>query len=177
MISDAYYHHHCDADSIDTLFLFRARQRNHVHNVTLLHLVTRNSHSALCTMPNVRRTVHVALLLALILSEASTCGPGRGAGRRRGPHKLTPLVFKQHVPNVSENTLGASGPGAKEGKITRSDKRFKSLVANYNYNIVFRDEEKTQADRMMSQVRSIPFRSLPMSLSMNSGCRLYPCTY
>jgi len=63
---------------------------------------------------------------------------------------MTPLVFKQHVPNVSENTIGASG--LAEGQITRSDPKLKDLVSNYNPDIVFKDEEGTGADRIMTQV-------------------------
>ncbi|ELU09678.1 hypothetical protein CAPTEDRAFT_129621 [Capitella teleta] len=90
----------------------------------------------------------VFCLLALS-RPAWACGPGRASGRRRGARKMTPLVFKQHVPNISENTLGASG--LNEGRITRDDPRFKDLVENYNPDVVFKDEEGTGADRIMSQ--------------------------
>jgi len=65
---------------------------------------------------------------------------------------MTPLVFKQHVPNVSENTLGASGPS--EGRISRSDARFNDLVINNNPDIVFKNRQGSHNDRIMSQVSS-----------------------
>ena len=104
-----------------------------------------------------RHTNLLTLLLALLVLFASlsdACAPRGGSGTRRHRRKLTPLVFKQHVPNVSENTLGASG--LTDGPIKRKDPRFKDLVRNNNPDIWFRDEEGTGDDRIMSQVRINP---------------------
>ncbi|XP_034487570.1 protein hedgehog [Drosophila innubila] len=88
------------------------------------------------------------LLLALNFRHAHSCGPGRGLGRRR-ERNLYPLVLKQTVPNLSEYQNGASGP--LEGVIQRDSPKFKDLVPNYNRDILFRDEEGTGADRLMSK--------------------------
>ncbi|GAB1605673.1 sonic hedgehog protein-like [Argonauta hians] len=91
----------------------------------------------------------ILVFFLLVTSHSLACGPGRGPGKRRGPRKRTPLVFKQHIPNVSENTVGASG--TYEGKITKPDSRFKEMVTNLNPNIVFRNEEENNEDRVMSK--------------------------
>ncbi|KFB45377.1 AGAP001412-PA-like protein [Anopheles sinensis] len=101
-----------------------------------------------------RRQRTVLLLVALLalvqlLPGVESCGPGRGIGGPRRTRKLLPLVFKQHVPNVSENSLSASG--MQEGAISRNDSKFRNLETNYNKDIIFKDEEGTGADRVMTQ--------------------------
>ena len=112
----------------------------------------------LCWRSRRRKWLLTILIVFLQSLTVEGCGPGRGGIRRRGSRKITPLVYKQHVPNYSERSLAASG--LPEGLVDRSNPKFRQLVANYNNDIIFKDEEGTGADRLMTPVS-------PNSIYMN----------
>lgn len=68
-------------------------------------------------------------------------------GATLGVEMSDDLRLGQKVPNASE--VATSGPIAS--KIKRTDPEFASLVSNQNPKIVFKDEEGTGADRMMTR--------------------------
>nr|AAM60752.1 hedgehog [Patella vulgata] len=106
-----------------------------------------------------------AFIILFITSLTHACGPGRGSGSRRKAKKHTPLVFKQNVPNVSENSLGASG--MSEGRIKRDDAKFKDLVRNHNADIVFKNEEGDGSDYHMTRRCQDKLNSLAVSVMNN----------
>ncbi|XP_055944925.1 sonic hedgehog protein-like [Argiope bruennichi] len=117
----------------------------------------------------------VALLYGMIFlyggQPASACGPGKFFGSRRTPRKLTPLVYKEHIPNTEEFSLAASEP--PEGRLTRNDPKFKDLVPNYSKDIIFRDEEGTGSDRLMSNRCKEKLDTLAISvMNMYPGVKL-----
>ena len=94
----------------------------------------------------------IILLVVVQFRPSLSCGSRNGFDKK-GPRK--PLMFQQSIPDTSENSQQASGPA--KGKITRNSPEFEKLEPCYNNAIIFKDEEGTGADRLMSKVRILSF--------------------
>lgn len=68
--------------------------------------------------------------------------------------------LKQRLPDVAEE----AACGKIKKKISRADAEFKTLVKNMNPDIVFKDEELTGADRMMSRKMQIGVDALAVKV-------------
>uniref|UniRef100_A0A5S6Q8G4 Hedgehog protein n=1 Tax=Trichuris muris TaxID=70415 RepID=A0A5S6Q8G4_TRIMR len=90
----------------------------------------------------------ISLLAAVVVGPCEACHPSYNFGLRSTMARNYPMIYKERYPNVQETHPLASGPA--ELRIRRNDMRFKRLVNNTNRNIVFKDEEGTGADRLMT---------------------------
>lgn len=99
-----------------------------------------------------RFTFLILLLVVVQFRLSLSCGSRNGFGKR-GPRK--PLMLEQSVPDTAENSQQASGPS--KGKISRNSPEFEKLEPCYNNAIIFKDEEGTGADRLMSKVALLSF--------------------
>lgn len=93
------------------------------------------------------------MILLLVVHFRPSLSCGSNIYDKRRPRK--PLMLGQKLPDVPENSQQASGPA--KGKITRNSPEFNKLRPNYNNEIIFKDEEGTGADRLMSKVRILLF--------------------
>ena len=100
----------------------------------------------------IRFTFLIFLLVLVQLRFTLSCG-SRNTLDKRGPRK--PLMLSQNVPDTPEDSQQASGPS--KGKITRNSPEFEKLEPCYNNAIIFKDEEGTGADRLMSKVAHLSF--------------------
>jgi hypothetical protein len=71
---------------------------------------------------------------------------GPGMTQARVETARNDLALRQKVPNAKEVDV----VGAIVKRITRHDPEFAQLVSNMNPDIVFKDEERTAADRLMT---------------------------
>ena len=119
----------------------------------------------------------ITLLLMTQIHPADPCGPGRGHGLRRTGRRSTPLVLRQHVPNVPETSLAASGPA--EGRIDRGTDRFRRLVVNDNVDVLFKNDEGNGEDLIMSkvciqQLINKILQKVPTGLYLTGGQGVWP---
>ncbi|XP_022090855.1 indian hedgehog protein-like [Acanthaster planci] len=114
-------------------------------------------------MPRADKLLLTFFLAWLLLSSTARACTGRASQQSKVPRQSTPLTLRQRVPNVSENTLGASGP--PEGRIHRDNPKFDELLPpNNNADILYKDEEGTGADRRMSKRCKDKLNSLAISV-------------
>ncbi|CDW56653.1 desert hedgehog protein [Trichuris trichiura] len=93
-------------------------------------------------------TISLLVVVAIVVNLCKGCHPSYNFGFRSTIERNQPMIYKERYPNVQETHPLASGPA--ELRIRRNDVRFKRLVNNTNRNIVFKDEEGTGADRIMT---------------------------
>lgn len=85
------------------------------------------------------------ITLQLSFKLAYSCGPGPGGYWKRAGK---PLVLYERAPKLGELSEGGSGPA--KGKIRRNTPEFEKLKTVWNTDIVFKDEERSGADRIMT---------------------------
>jgi hedgehog protein len=85
-------------------------------------------------------------LACLLLATACSERWSGGVSLSRGGADPAPLRLGQHVPEDSE----ADTVGASKGQITRESAAFQSLEPCHAPEVVFKDEEGTGADRLMT---------------------------
>lgn len=105
------------------------------------------------------------IVAAALWTVVAACGPTGGFNKqRRGTLPRTPLVFKQHEPNVGEHHPYASGPA--KGRIQRGDPRYtKELIMFSGYakndgidDMVLISDDGHGYRRLMSEVNHLyPF--------------------
>lgn len=93
------------------------------------------------------------LLLLFNVFTSESCSPGPRYGFRHSSRRLTPLVRGQFIPEVSETTIGASGPA--QTPISENSAQFSKLVLTYNPDVEFTDNGEDANVHTMTQVSFI----------------------
>ena len=107
-----------------------------------------------------RRPVQVFIVVvACVLPLVPFCRScGANSYNRRRDRTKNPLRLKERQPDMAEFAVGASGPST--GKISGRGRNDSRLVPCYNTNIIFKDNEETGADRLMTRVCFVYIRHL-----------------